>query len=212
MNLGVPKTVLALSPHTDDIELGCGATLARLKRAGADIHVAVFSFCEQSVPEGFPEDILRQEFAAAMDVLGVATDRRREFDYPVRNFGDHRQPILQDMIDIRNEIRPDLVFAPSSSDTHQDHAVIATEAQRAFKSGSLLGYELPWNSTCFSADVFYCLDDRDLAVKEQMLGCYGSQSHRSYTSADFLKSLAQVRGVQAGCRFAETFELYKMIV
>ncbi len=212
MKLEIPKTVLALSPHADDTELGCGATLARFKRAGADIHVAVFSFCEQSVPEGFPKDILRQEFAAAMDLLGVATDRRREFDYPVRNFGDHRQPILQNMIDIRNAIRPDLVFAPASDDIHQDHAVIATEAQRAFKSGSLLGYELPWNSTCFSADVFYRLEERDLAMKERMLESYDSQSHRGYTSVEFLKSLAQVRGVQAGCRFAEAFELYKIII
>jgi LmbE family N-acetylglucosaminyl deacetylase len=212
LNIFTPRAVLALAPHTDDIELGCGATLARVKRAGADIDVAVFSFCEESVPEGFRKDILHEEFAASMDVLGVPNERRHGFDFPVRNFGDHRQAILQTLIDLRKRVCPDLVVAPASSDNHQDHAVIAREAQRAFKSCCLLGFELPWNATCFSADLFCRIEDRDLAMKEKMLACYVSQSHRSYASAGFLKSLARVRGVQANCGIAEAFEVFRLVV
>ena len=32
-----PKRVLALSPHTDDVELGCGGTLARWAEEGTDV-------------------------------------------------------------------------------------------------------------------------------------------------------------------------------
>jgi len=37
------KKVLALAPHTDDVELGCGGFLSKLKKQGVVIDVVVFS-------------------------------------------------------------------------------------------------------------------------------------------------------------------------
>ena len=53
----VGNKILLLSPHTDDAELGCGATIAKLIRQGKTVYYAAFSACEQSVIEGFPKDI-----------------------------------------------------------------------------------------------------------------------------------------------------------
>ena len=50
------KKVLVLAPHTDDGELGCGGTVARLLEEGCEVHFAVFSTCAESVPAGFPAD------------------------------------------------------------------------------------------------------------------------------------------------------------
>ena len=52
------KKVLVLAPHTDDGELGCGGTVARLLEEGCEVHFAVFSTCAESVPAGFPADEL----------------------------------------------------------------------------------------------------------------------------------------------------------
>ena len=68
------EIVLALAPHTDDIEFGCGGTLARLLEEGAEVHCAVFSICRESVPSGFPEDILAQECNKSMQSLGVTKE------------------------------------------------------------------------------------------------------------------------------------------
>ena len=40
------RRVLVLAPHTDDAELGCGGTIARLLTDGADVLVAAFSTAE----------------------------------------------------------------------------------------------------------------------------------------------------------------------
>ena len=36
-------TILAISAHTDDVELGCGGTLSKLQEQGEDIIMIAFS-------------------------------------------------------------------------------------------------------------------------------------------------------------------------
>ena len=42
-DLTTPERVLAIGAHPDDIEFGCGATLAKWARAGADVHLCVLT-------------------------------------------------------------------------------------------------------------------------------------------------------------------------
>lgn len=65
------QKVLVLAPHTDDGELGCGGTIHRLIQLGKEVHYVAFSTCEESVPEGFPKDILTKEVKAATASLGI---------------------------------------------------------------------------------------------------------------------------------------------
>ena len=39
-----PKKILVIAPHADDVELGCGATVAKLVDEQKDVYYAVFSF------------------------------------------------------------------------------------------------------------------------------------------------------------------------
>ena len=48
------ERVLILAPHTDDGELGCGGTIARLTEEGNDVYYIAFSTAEQSLPANFP--------------------------------------------------------------------------------------------------------------------------------------------------------------
>ena len=201
---------LVLAPHTDD-EFGCVGLIARLMEAGTEVHVAMFSSCEESVPEGYPPDVLRHESRAAMALLGVPEDRWRLFDYRVRHFPRDRQPILEDLVQMRHAIDPDLVLLPSSTDIHQDHGVIAQEGVRAFKHASILGYELPMNTISFRHACFVPLDDRHMDLKIAHAACYESQHHRPYMQPDFLRSLALVRGVQINRAAAEAFEVVRMV-
>ena len=52
------KNILVLAPHTDDGELGLGGTISRLIEDGKKVTYVAFSTAQQSVPEGFPKDIL----------------------------------------------------------------------------------------------------------------------------------------------------------
>jgi LmbE family N-acetylglucosaminyl deacetylase len=131
------KTVLVLAPHTDDAELGCGGTLSRLLEEGASISVAAFSTAQESLPPGAPSTLTRDEFLEAMRLLGVPREHVLIYDYPVRNFPAHRQALLEELVQLRQRIKPDTVFLPSASDIHQDHQVIAAEGLRAFKEGTV---------------------------------------------------------------------------
>ena len=141
--------VLVLAPHTDDGEIGCGASIARFSEEGKEVHLAAFSTAKASIPSGLPEDITEKEVREASRILGIQADHVYLFDFPVRRFPEYRQEILQEMIRLREEISPDLVFLPSPTDIHQDHQVVANEGLRAFKSHTILGYEQPWNNIVF---------------------------------------------------------------
>jgi hypothetical protein len=91
------EVVLILAPHTDDGELGCGATLSKLVRYGADIYYVAFSSCQDSLPEGAGPDCLIKEMQAATTVLGIPQENVKCLDFKVRHFEDHRQEILDSM-------------------------------------------------------------------------------------------------------------------
>jgi len=203
---------LVLAPHADDGELGCGGTLARLVEQGTTVYYVTFSICETSVPEGFPRDILATEVKKAIHVMDVSPDHLLVYRYPVRHFPQHRQEILEDLIRIRCEIEPDLIFVPSSDDIHQDHQVIYQEGLRAFKHRNILGYEVPWNNLTFTASAFVHLEMRHIRKKIDALRQYESQQHRSYWNEDLFISLAHIRGTQAGVDYAEAFQVIRWTI
>lgn len=205
--------ILILAPHTDDGELGCGGAIAKFIEENHDIYYAAFSLCEQSVPEGRPKNILEVEVKTAIKVLGIKLENLLLYKYKVRYFSNERQSILDDLIKIRNKINPDLVFMPSINDIHQDHSVISTEATRAFKHSSILGYEMVWNNLTFSTTSFIKLDKRHIDKKVEALSCYTSQGNiRKYMNREFIESLARIRGVQIASEYAESFEVIRWII
>ncbi|NQW43062.1 MAG: PIG-L family deacetylase [Bacteroidetes bacterium] len=117
----------------------------KLIEDGNDVYCAAFSACQQSVLKDFPSDILITGVKAASAILGVKPENLILFDYEVRTFSFQRQNILDDIIKLRTDIKPDVVFMPSLNDVHQYHNTIAQEGLRAFKFSSILCYELPWN-------------------------------------------------------------------
>ena len=175
------------------------------------VHYAAFSPCTISVPNDFEKDILYKELLIAAEQLGISESNIHTFNFPVRNFQEHRQAILDSLIQLRNELKPDLVFLPNNVDLHQDHQVIHQEGVRAFKHCCILGYELPWNNLQFTSNFHYRITQNNLDAKWNAISAYQSQDFRSYKSADFWESLAPVRGTQIGSEFAEAFELIRWI-
>lgn len=204
--------VLVLAPHTDDGEIGAGGTIARFLEEGSEVHYAAFSTAKASLPDHLPEDILEVEVKKATQILGIPQGNLHILDFPVRHFPEHRQAILQSIIDLREEVRPDLILCPSPTDIHQDHQVIANEGLRAFKSHTLLGYEEPWNNVVFSTRCFVPLEERHVERKVEALHAYESQKHRSYLDADFVRSLARTRGTQIEGQYAEAFEVLRWVM
>lgn len=205
------KKVLVLAPHPDDAEFGLGGTMVKLIEMGIDIHLAIFSLCEKSTPKGFEIGVIEKELIESATFLNLKLDNLHIFGHSVRDFPAYRQEILEQMVQLRNQLKPDLVFLPCSSDMHQDHNTIYNEGIRAFKHFNMLGYEMPWNNFGFKSYVFVNLTKEQILKKIKALEIYRSQADRPYSSAEFVESLAKVRAIQIGMQYAESFEMIRFI-
>ena len=203
------KNVLVLAPHTDDGELGAGGTISKLIEEGSNVYYVAFSTAEASVPSHLPKDILVVEVKEATKRLGILPERLIIYRHEVRKLGYVRQEILESLIKLKSDIDPNLVIMPSLTDIHQDHSTVAQEGLRAFKSTTLFGYELIWNNVNFRTSAFVELEARHLDSKIFALSAYESQAERSYMSSEFQYSMARVRGTQAGCAYAESFDVIR---
>ena len=116
--------VLVLAPHPDDAEFGLGGTISKLLEIGKEVHVAIFSNCEKSTPKGFKIGSIVKELYQSCAFLGIDEKNIHMMSFEVREFPAFRQEILEELIVLRNKIKPNLVFIPCSSDIHQDHKTI----------------------------------------------------------------------------------------
>jgi len=205
------STVLVLAPHTDDGEFGCGGTINKLVEQGHHVYYVAFSACEQSVLPQFPKDILITEVKAATNILGIKPEQLILFNYQVRTFNYRRQEILEDLIRLRKDINPDIIFMPTLHDLHQDHYTVAIEGLRAFKNKTIFAYEMLWNNLNFNTSTFHALSEHNIQKKITALKKYQSQAHRTYADENFITSLATVRGVQIGVKYAECFETIRLV-
>jgi len=204
--------VLVLAPHTDDGEFGCGGTIAKLISQGHEVHYLAFSAAEKSVAPHLPRDILRTEVIQATQVLGIKPEHLHVLGFEVREFPAHRQEILEHLIKLQTDLKPEIVFLPSRDDTHQDHQTVSAEGFRAFKRTTMLGYELPWNNLSFTTSAFVVLRDEHVTRKVLALEQYKSQANRSYATGEYVRNLANVRGTQVGVKYAEAFESIRWIM
>ncbi|NMC38294.1 MAG: PIG-L family deacetylase [Bacteroidales bacterium] len=212
MITGKMKNILVLAPHTDDGELGAGGAISYFLEQKAKVYYAAFSTAKDSVPKGMQGDILKTEVRKATRRLGIDEKNLIIYDYQVRKLNYFRQEILEEMIKLRNKVNFDLVLMPSLNDIHQDHITVSQEGLRAFKTTSILGYELIWNNLTFNTTCFIRLEERHIENKISALKNYQSQKGRDYVSADFIRSLARARGVQIGAEFAEAFEVIRWVI
>ena len=197
--------VLIVSAHTDDAETAAGGTIVRLLEETHDVHHLVFSICEDAVPEGTSRNAFYSECLKAAKVLGLQTTILK---FPVRQFPEYRQQILQELVEVNKRFKPDVVFAPSASDIHQDHATVSAEVIRAFRrSASIYGYDLPSSEgpRAPRLSMFYELHERHIRKKVAAIRCYKSVGR--IFGEEYVRALAIERGARIGVRYAEAFEI-----
>jgi len=201
------KKILFLGAHADDVEIGCGGTLFKLKPKN-EIYIRTFSSCEESVPKGFDKDTLQKEFLGAMDFL--QPNNFDLLDFPVRRFSEHRQDILETLYSFGKELKPDIVFYHSELDKHQDHAVINQEAYRAFKKNSILiTYEVPNNSVSSEFNYFIALNEWEVTQKIKLISFYKTQAFKHQIREEVIRAILVCDGVQIDTKYAEKFKIVK---
>jgi N-acetylglucosamine malate deacetylase 1 len=108
--------VLAIGAHPDDVELGCGATVAKLAKAGRSVGILNLTRGEAGT-RGTPEE-RRGEAEEAARALGVVELRFLDCGDGSLRTGPAEEDVL---IEALRELRPDLVLSPTPYDRHPDH-------------------------------------------------------------------------------------------
>lgn len=186
--------ILFIGAHTDDIELSCGGTIQQYINRGKSVFCSALSYCDN--------EALIVEMNSSMKVLKCIN--REVCKFQRRTFPNQRQSILQYLIELKETIKPDMVFTHHPDDTHQDHSTVGYESIRAFRGIPINFYLHPFNGT-IKANVFCDLSESEIAKKYEALTCYHTQRNRSYMSRDAVYSVARHYGIQYGCEFAEVF-------
>jgi LmbE family N-acetylglucosaminyl deacetylase len=205
------RRILVLAPHTDDAELGSGASIHRWLGEGSEVWIANLSDTSNIFGEESGR-IMRQEAIAAASCLGVGRDTVIFGDFPLRRFSENRQQLLDFLCEIDRQVKPDLVLGPSISDTHQDHGVVAQEMVRAFKRASIFGFDTYWNISRQDCSVVVQATEENVKMKIESLSKYVSQSDRAYMSPEAVMSQARIRGLPRGFGFAEAFSSIQISV
>jgi LmbE family N-acetylglucosaminyl deacetylase len=219
--------VLAVGAHPDDVELGCGATLALFKRKGHEVYILVLTKGEAS---GDPKV---RELECNQSAETICADKLLFANLQDTRITDSVETIME-VEKVINSVEPDTVFAHSSKDGHQDHrnAGLASISAARYCKRVLL-YESPAALREFCPQVFVDATST-FDVKLKALKAFNSQVSKVYFKGDpvnhwssrsqlgearkfpfvsnAIEGLARFRGFQAGVALAEAFEVGRFIL
>ncbi|MHA6796705.1 PIG-L deacetylase family protein [Pseudonocardia bannensis] len=200
--------MLLLGAHCGDIAIGAGGSLLEFCRSHPGVRVSALILTGGS-------SLREEEERAALAAFCPGA----HLEIAVLDLPDGRVPTRwerakQALEEMRAPGEPDLVFAPSPHDAHQDHRTLAQMVPTAFRDHLTLGYEIvKWDGDLVQPSVFLPLAEPVLREKIAKLHeHYGSQRDRSWFDAETFGGLARIRGVQCHARYAEAFHMSKLVL
>ena len=225
--------ILAIGAHPDDVELGCGGTIAKLLSDGKT--VAVVDLTQGELGTRGTNLTRAEEAAEACRILGISSRENLKMkDGFLNNSEDYQMEIVK-MI---RKYQPEIILANAIDDRHPDHAKAAKlvsdacflsglvkietslngENQKAWRPKQVYHY-IQWKNITpdFVVDISDFMDKKIeacLAYKTQFYDPNSSEPMTPIATKDFLESLtyrAQDLGRLSGVNYAEGFTTEKLI-
>lgn len=203
-----PLHVLCIGAHSDDIEIGCGATLLRMlsERTGVHVTWVVLSGggAREKEARASARAYLRQ--AASADIE-TATFRDGFFPY-------HGAAVKEYFEDLKARVHPDLVFTHHRHDLHQDHRTVCELTRNTWRNHLILEYEIPKYDGDLGRPSLYVPVSAAHARKKTalLLKHFGTQRSKHWFDEETFMGLMRLRGLEAASptRYAEAFHAPKL--
>jgi len=216
--------VLAVGCHPDDLEIGCGGTIAKYARDGHKVFMCAVANGNKGHKVIQPEElaaIRKKEAENAAKVLGA--------DFISLDVGDllvnsNNEDTVDKMIDVIRYTKPDVIITHNPEDYMRDHmetsklvfnaSFAASVKHRATKHEVLDAIPPIMYMDVVAGMNFVPTEYVDISdVIEQKLeavACHESQivwlkEHDGIDFIDFVKICSKYRGIQCGVAFAEGF-------
>ena len=118
-------SAIVFSPHQDDETLGCGATIARKKEAGAEVKIVFMTDGRLSHHHFIAQDKLielrQQEAVLAAQKLGIAPEEVLFFGYSDGGLQQSSSEAIALVSELLEKNNPQQLFIPYVRETHPDH-------------------------------------------------------------------------------------------
>lgn len=199
------KRILIVGAHPDDIEFGMGATLNQLDKT----NVKCVIFSDTVNLNG--ETILGELKNSLGGIYKVGFTLKRNIEN--MNFVNQEREIKQELYDIKNEFKPDIIFSTNRSSFNPDHQVLGTSVLNVFQEQTILFYEVVRGDYEFKANLYNEVSEEDAEIKQDAIRQYISQTKkRDYAKSSIIMSQLMFRGSQCLKKYAEAFEVGRIIV
>ena len=197
---GERLVVLCLGAHSDDIEIGAGATLlSMMEERGVrlDVHWCVLSGAGERATEARSSaaDFLSSAASAEIELLSF-----RDGFFPEQ--GDAIKSWFETL---KQRVDPDLVFTHRRNDAHQDHRRVCRLTWNTFRDHCILEYEIPkWDGDVGQPNLYVPVSASALQRKiELLISHFGSQRSKQWFDRETFQGLARLRGME--CRAPELY-------
>ena len=188
-----PLRVLCLGAHSDDIEIGCGASLLQLFAGGRSLEIrwVVFSGNRSRAEEA--------SGSADFWLNAVASKKIDLHGYRDGFFPSEWAAIKEIFEDLNATFEPDLIFTHFRDDLHQDHQVINQLTWNTFRNHFILEYEIPkYDGDMKSPDFYIPVTEKSAKAKAAALMEYfGSQNTKHWFCEELFLGLMRIRGMEA---------------
>lgn len=207
---GERLSVLCLGAHSDDIEIGAGATVLQWIAKGAklDIMWCVLSGVgdREAEARGSADSFLQGAETATVEVMSF-----RDGFFPAQG-----EQIKGWFETLKDRFNPDLILTHRRDDAHQDHREVCRHTWNTFRDHLILEYEIPkWDGDLGQPNLYVPLEADVLARKiELLMKHFGTQRSKHWFDKETFQGLARLRGMEcrASERYAEAFVARKLTI
>jgi LmbE family N-acetylglucosaminyl deacetylase len=191
--------VLCMGAHSDDIEIGCGATILELaaRRPRPEFRWVVWSALGERE---------REAARGARKFLGpAAAEAVRVHSFRDGYFPAQFAEIKEAFESLAREFRPDIVLTHTRDDRHQDHRIVSDLTWNTFRSQLILEYEIPkWDGDLGRPNLYVPVSKATATRKARaLMSVFGTQRSKDWFSEETFLGLMRLRGME--CRAADGY-------
>lgn len=196
------KIILAIGSHPDDVEFGCGGTLAKHRAEGAELAILTLSLGGA----GGNTAIRKKESQQAAERLGAKVHFGQFLDTKLLN----TSKTIGFINEIVQEVTPSHIYTHSLNDTHQDHRNVYQATLPACRHlSNIFCYLAPSSTVDFKPNIFVIIDEF-MELKLDVLSLYSSQAEiRPYLKPDLVRATARYWGRFMNYHLVEPMEVIK---
>ena len=205
---GQRLSVLCLGAHSDDIEIGAGATLLHWHPLGVQLDV-VWCVLSANGPREAEARASAGDFLAGVERSRVETHRFRDGFFPAQS-SDIKSWFEQ----LKGRVQPDVILTHRRDDAHQDHREVNRLTWNTFRDHVILEYEIPkWDGDLGQPNFYVPVSAAAMTRKVDLLmRHFSTQRSKHWFDEETFRGLARLRAMEcrAPDRYAEAYVARKV--